>query len=230
MFIFLIGICGSFVTFCILLRWHPGNVRYLAPVMVLGCSVIGAVFGSLKTQRVVTMGAILLLLSALPFALANKIRPLMTAGFHSSATEALRYPTQSILTAPRSEVYFWDYHLNLASSYLAAAEGIRQSECDEVGVDASLQHFEYPMMALLLRVGRVRRIRYAGVENLSAAYPVPSNRQPPCAIICLNCAKDLEKWRQYQSTDWPRATIYGEIVAFNTASPMREQELGMTGE
>jgi hypothetical protein len=207
------GVCGAFVMFCAFFRWQPTNIRYLMPLLVLSSVVIGVYFGVIPGRRFVSIGALVLVLTALPFAIANKVRPLVTVGLQTNGSEAKYFLGHSIVFAPRSEVYFGDYHLYLAPSYTEAASSFRRGKCTDVGLDASLERFEYPMMALLKREGGVKRIAYVGVHNLSKGYEVDDS-QPPCAVVCLNCASHREKWEEYQRAGWGDPVIYDRIVVF----------------
>ncbi len=135
------------------------------------------------------MCSAVLVTAALPYAAGNGIRPL--AGMF----EKMR------LGRPR--LYFLD-RSSLAGPHMAAAGLLRASGCRSIGIDYSIDRFQYPVLALL-DAGKTTQVRPVGVKNETAslAQPVPFE---PCAVLCLGCAHAREKWRQYGS--FPRAINY----------------------
>jgi hypothetical protein len=104
--------------------------------------------------------------------------------------------TPNIFSTTRDRLYFGDQHLYLADSYLAAARAVAASGCQNVGLDAFLLHYDYPMLALLRAGMGGPAVHYVGVQNRSAVYdriPAPT----PCAVVCLGCARVHQKWREH---------------------------------
>ncbi len=197
-----LGLVGAFLMFCALLRWAPTNERYLVPLIFLGSAFTAVVLVRTLPKWAVDTCVGLSILLALPLALANEARPLLTRhGFQGS-----------IVATPRNDTYFLDRHRFLADSYIAAATSARSSGCREIGLDANLQHFEYPMMAMLTEDGIVRHIRYVGVENSTTQY-ADSAAPPVCMVVCLNCRNAPGKIAEY-SADLPEVQTYGDIVLF----------------
>jgi hypothetical protein len=111
-------------------------------------------------------------------------------------------------------MYFADSHGFLTDSYLSAAAAIQQTSCKEVGVDSSLEDFDYPMFAFLRGGPLGRRVRYAGVRNLTSAYQRPE-AQLPCAVVCLRCAGAPTKWAQYRQVGG-RVSLFDDIAVFSS--------------
>ncbi len=155
-----LGLAGAFVLYSALLRWSQWNARYLIPIFVLGAAISAVVLVRTLPKWAVDTILGLALLFAIQLALANETRPLVTR-------HGLR---GSILTTSRDETYFFDFHREIAASFIAAAAAARASGCRTIGLDANLLHFEYPMMAMLGEDGVSRQIRYVGVENSSIRY------------------------------------------------------------
>lgn len=197
-----LGIVGAFILFCALLRWSPWSARLQLPLFVLGAAFSAVVLVNVLPRWAVNAIGGLLLLLALPLALANDTRPLI-------ARHGLR---GSILTTPRDQTYFFDSHPEMAASFVAAAQAARASNCRNIGIDANLLHFEYPMMAMLAQDGVPRQIRYVDVENSSARYAQPS-RQPVCMVICLGCRNHPEKIAEYSAT-LPKTQSCGNLLLF----------------
>lgn len=203
---FMAGICLSFVLFCALIRWQAWNGRYHLPLFALAAAVVGVVLERWR-PRFLTVGvALLLLLSAAPFTLLNSLRPLAP------------WKRTSILRRPRAALYFADYHQTLQDSYTSAAQAVLRTGCGNIGVDASLEDFDYPMFALLGAGHGKRAVRYAEARNLTAAYARPEATRP-CVIICLRCAHAPAKWAEYRSVGG-QVSLFNEIAVFSANGSM----------
>jgi 4-amino-4-deoxy-L-arabinose transferase-like glycosyltransferase len=187
-----VGVIAAFVLFCAAVRWQPYNGRFHLAVFMLGCAVIGSVLVSRLPRWTFVAGA-LALLGALPYALSNEMRPLLGIRyFHGLRSDH----TPDIFAAPRERLYFGDQHLYLADSYSAAARAVAASACRNVGLDAFVLHYEYPMLALLHAGVGGPAVRYVGVQNRTAHY-ARTSAPAPCAMICLGCALVHQKWTEY---------------------------------
>jgi hypothetical protein len=187
-----LGAIGAFVLFCALVRWQPYNGRFHLPAFMLGCAVIGSVLTA-RLPRSTLLATCLALLAAMPYVLSNEMRPLLGIRyFHGLG----RDHTPNLFSASRDLLYFGDQHLYLADSYLATAHAIAASGCQRVGLDASLLHYDYPMLALLHAGTGGPLLRYVGVHNRSALYERTAE-PAPCAVICLGCAPVHQKRTEY---------------------------------
>jgi hypothetical protein len=201
-----LGLVGAFVLHSALLRWSQWNARYEIPIFVLGAAFSAVVLVRILPRWTVNAIAGVLLLLALPLALMNETRPLVTR-------HGLR---GSILTTPRDETYFFDFHQEIAASFIAAANAANGSGCRSIGLDANLLHYEYPIMGMLGQDGVSRQIRYAGVENSSVQY-APLSAQPECMVICLHCLHHPEKIAEY-SAKLPEMQSFGTVVLFSPSN------------
>jgi hypothetical protein len=200
--LFALGIIGSFVLFCALVRWQAWNARYHLPLFLLGVALVGVVLERSWPRIALTSVACLLLLAALPFVLLNSLRPLVS----------LKSP--SVFHQSRTETYFADSHRWQLDSYSAAANFVKTIGCDSVGVDSSFDDFDYPMFALLGAGHGDRKVRYSEVKNLTAEYARPEST-PACVIICLRCANSPAKWAQYKRVGG-KVSVFDEIAVFST--------------
>jgi hypothetical protein len=198
-----LGLVGAFVLYSALLRWSQWNARYLIPIFVVGSALSAVVLVRTLPRWAVDSIVALSLLLAMPLALTNETRPLITK-------HGLR---GSILTTPRHETYFLDFHQKIAGSFIDAAAAARASGCRSMGLDASRMRFDYPMMAMVTEDGIARQIRYVGVENSSIRYAQPS-APPVCMVICLNCLNAPNKAAEY-SEELPKAQSFGNVVLFS---------------
>jgi 4-amino-4-deoxy-L-arabinose transferase-like glycosyltransferase len=124
--LYFLGIVGSFLTLCLLLRYQPWNQRLQLPLFVLASVPIAAWLSSFKAKVIPLAAGFALLLIAVPFALLNHLRPIV-GGFG---------PHASIFKMPRDEAYFLDQHENLARDHIAAAEFVTSRGCPVAAVDA----------------------------------------------------------------------------------------------
>ena len=204
---FALGLLGAFVLFCALLRWAPWSTRLQLPVFVLGAALSAVILVAVLPKWAINaIGGFLLLLSLL-LAAANETRPLVTRhGLDGS-----------ILTTPRDETYFFDSRPDLTASFIAAAQAARASSCRDIGIDADLLRFDYPIMAMMTEDGIARKIRYVGVENSSIRYAEQS-APPVCTVICLGCLNSAKQIAEY-SSQFPNSQAFGNVVVFSQAKP-----------
>jgi len=188
-----------FLLFCLAFKWQPWHSRLHLPLFVLSAPVIGIVAGRTLSPAVTTALGVVLLWLAAPIALENQTRPLLAPG--------------SILNRDRAGMYFSDRD-NLRASYTAAANLIRASGCRQVGVDNSLESFEYPFLALT-GAGRERVVQPVGAANLSAGRARPESFTP-CAVFCPGCAAAVPKWRQYAGIGG-RVSVFERVAVFTAA-------------
>ncbi|MBV8438144.1 MAG: glycosyltransferase family 39 protein [Silvibacterium sp.] len=195
-----IGIVGSFVLFATLLRWQPYDGRYQLPVFVVGAAFTATVLARVLPVWTTQAAAALPLLIALPVSVRNGIRPLVDR-------------TASIVTTPREQIYFYDFHRQYTDSFIQAAKAARQNDCRSIGIDANLLHYEYPMMALVNEDGGQRQLSYVSVNNPTAAYKQTTVAEP-CTVICLGCAQSQQKREEYQA-QFQNVEPFGDILVFS---------------
>jgi hypothetical protein len=195
-----VGLIASFLLFCAMIRWQPWNSRYHLPLFALGLAMAGVVIERSRSRVAIGILTCLLLVSALPFALMNSIRPLAP------------WMSTSILREPRLNSYFADSHRWWIHSYVPAAEFVQASHCDRIEVDSSLEDFDYPVFMLLGADHGTMQVRYADVKNLTAAYARPDSKAP-CAVICLRCANAPAKWAEYKQVGG-RVSVFDEVAVF----------------
>jgi hypothetical protein len=203
-----LGLIGSFTMYSALLRWGPWNGKYQVPVFALTVVFVAVVLTRLWSRaaiRVVMFGVLVL---SVPLATMNDMRPWIST--HNSA--------DTLLKMPRDKTYFLDAHRRFAESFIAAANSPAVKRCRSVGLDATLLHFEYPMMALINEDGQTHRFQYLAVNNPTVAY-ADASVSPACVVVCLECADSAEKLNKYRAN--PDVETFGKIVVFsNGGSPV----------
>jgi hypothetical protein len=181
-----LGILGGFVLYSALLRWGPWNARYQLSLFALAAPFTAVVFARTLPPRAIWAATAIFLLFALPLAVGNASRPLVTK--HGFA--------RSIFGISREEQYFLDQHIEMGSSFIEAARFATRNRCRSIGLDANLLRFEYPMLALLSQDGIPRRIVYTAVDNSTTRF-ASQNAPKLCLVVCLGCVNAAEKWHQY---------------------------------
>ena len=203
--LFVAGLAAGFIAFSTLLKWQIYNGRLQTPLFVLGLG-----WAAVELERVpVTLRRVLLtilFLAALPAALLNYTRPLL------SLPRLAVTPRPSVLSVPRNLHYFM-YTPNLAYGYRDVALRIGRSECTDVGVRAWPDSWEYPVMALARQAGSRARFRNVDVTNASARFATDSS--PPCLLLQLGPnARNLPDWA---STWEPLADWHGSLGLWGIA-------------
>lgn len=202
------GIVGSFVLYAMLLRWSPWNARYQLPVFVVGAAFSAVVLMRMLPKIAPTIAVAMLLLACV-IADMNSSRPLLGRSY-------------SVIKDSRDKTYFFDHHFEFADSFIDAAKAAVGKDCNSIGIDGNLMHFEYPMMALLNKDGKQRRLTYVSVKNPTAEYK--TDAAAPCTVVCLNCAHSQEKLEEYQG-QFQSAETYGDIMVF-AQMPQKTQSDG----
>ncbi|HVA69266.1 MAG TPA: glycosyltransferase family 39 protein [Candidatus Binataceae bacterium] len=216
------GVIAAFILFCALLRWERWAVRYVMPVLVLEAAVAATVIER-RFPRGATAAAFAMLIAALPFALLNQLRPLISVR-PMGQWLATPWAPGSILTRPRADLYFADNRENLRTPYLAAAAALRGRTCRDIGLDTSFEDYDYLLTAFLNINGSGTRLRYSGVYNLTAPY-ARAGAAPPCAVVCFACAGVRAKWDQYRAVGG-RASVFGDLVIFDVDGTIANADSG----
>ena len=122
---------------------------------------------------------------------------------------------------PRSVLYFNDQHKDVAPAFQAVAQEVDQLHCGNVAIDSYVPDPEighpprslyvYPLFALLKADGESRRVWYINVHNLTTRYAASESHPPPCAVICIECAKAPGKLEEYKAAD-SHASVIGNFV------------------
>ncbi len=203
-----VGLLLSLILFSALLRWTQWSSRYQLPFFVVGAALAGVFLDRYLPRKAATVMAALLLLFAVPFALANRTRSLVPW----SRVENLYHS--------RAYQYFLDSHAAIAPANLAAADFVNRLPCDRVAIDVYLDHpvldytprsmFVYPLLAQIHADGKNKTVWYAGVQNDTVRY---ARAETPCAVICLECARVAKKWEEYRNIGG-RASVFDYIVVF----------------
>jgi hypothetical protein len=213
-----VGVLASLVFFSALLRWTQWSSRYQLPFFIVGAALIGILLDRYLPRKAATAAAVLLLLCAVPFAIANRTRSLVPW----SRVENLYHP--------RDYQYFLDSHATIASANIAAAQFVNTLSCDRVALDVYLDRpvldytpqsmYVYPLLAQIHADGRSRSVWYTDVQNDTIRY---ASARTPCAVICLECARVPKKWQEYSKIGG-RASVFDYIVVFSDKGALPNSE------
>jgi len=197
------GLVGSFVMYSAMMRWSPWSARYQLPLFVLAGAFIAPVLVQTLPRRAVSAILFIALLLGLPLALMNETRPLLR--FHK--------PRLGIISMRRDETYFLDHHEDKSDSFIAAAKATASLSCRSIGLDATLLHFDYPIFALVEKDRQPRTFSYVAVDNSTEKFRSPQ-APPPCAVVCLGCARAPRKWQLYEGQGF-KGEVFGDVVVFH---------------
>jgi hypothetical protein len=165
------ALVAGFVLFCLYLRWQPYAARLFVPLFIAAAPLAGFFLDKIRL-RVLAIAICLLLLDTarLPL-LQNWIRPLTGPG--------------NVFVTSRESRYFADIrHLGNEQAYLDGVEKIKNSVCEEVGIDVNRSQLEYPFQALVLANNPRVRFQHVRVNNTSARYRGPRTPEP-CSFFVI---------------------------------------------
>ena len=209
-----LGLIGSFVLYSTLLRWAHWNGRYHLPMIAVGAAFVALVLTWAWSRVAVGATMFVLLLTALPLALMNDMRPWLNKHGRPDA----------LLTMSRDEVYFLDGHSQFAASSIKVAHSPTVQACKSLGLDATMLHYEYPVMAMIRNDDPSHTFQYLAIQNPTTAYAAPDAR-PVCAVVCLGCTGSAEKLQRYGAN--ALAETFGESMVFsNGGGPVVYRETG----
>ncbi len=168
--LYLLACAAGGLFFCASLKWQPWNSRLHLPLFVLASPLVGYALAlaaeRVKTRRIIDLLLLAVLISAAPWALRNRLRPLMGEN--------------SIFRSSRAEAYF-NNQPQLRQPYLQAAQALQDLGCQRVGLILGADDWEYPLWALTARSGPDQIIfEHVDVTNISGR---TTGAAPPCAIL-----------------------------------------------
>jgi hypothetical protein len=201
-----LGLIGGLVLLSALLQWQVWSSRLHLPLFVIGSAVLAMVLVRVGKPTLIGLVCGAFFLSALMFSLMNELRPLAARKF-----------ARTIWAHSRAELYVADSHADMAEALVATVQFVKQSGCREIGLDLTMEPFEYPVMGLL-NAGHEVQVRTVGVVNPTTTY-TSHRRDPVCAVICLGCARVKQKWLQYRSMG-EHAAVFNEAAVFTATGDL----------
>ena len=164
---YFIALTTAFLLFCVVLKWQPWHSRLHLPIFVLWSPLIGIVLSRTLNSRKASIVILLIILTAIPWILYNKSRPLIRSN--------------NVIVTRRIVQYFMQ-RPELKDPYNGVANFLNsQTTCEDIGLMSGGDSWEYPFWVLLEKNGvRTIRIEHVNVTNPSGTIPIRFN---PCAII-----------------------------------------------
>jgi hypothetical protein len=167
------------------------GVRYQIPFFAAAAPLVGVAAGEALRPRAVLATALVLLLLGIPWVLLNGSRPVVGLKPRTMIDSVFDEPAQVILMANWTE---------LRDAYIGAADEVRRSGCDRVGLRLDSHDLEYAYWWLLDAPQSGIQVENIDPPTHLERYVDPSFR--PCAIICMVCGG--------------RERFHGLDVAFST--------------
>ena len=175
------GIIG-FLIYSLLIKWQVWGNRLFLPVMVTCSPVAGALLAR-ASHRLSSMIAVMFIAAGIFYSLFSIKHPLVSIPGSQSAF----FPTQSILTLDRDEIYFNGTFEHLKKPMFVLAERIRKDGCEAIGIRLQSPEFEYPLWALVNQPSeRHMKIKHVGIENASRHLSPEFTDDELCAIVNVN--------------------------------------------
>lgn len=178
------AIVGSFVLLCLLLKIQPYHSRHHLAMFVLFAAFVGTVFSQAIPQKVVNLLAVVILVSCLPWALNNSIRPVVGE--------------KTIFNTSRIEQYFMA-RPQLFLPYQDAVRQVQEKSCRNVGLSlgpgnrVGNEYWEYPFWVLFQDAQKPAvNLEHLNPQNISdRKSTVPLHQTfSPCAVIGIRVKDD----------------------------------------
>ena len=175
---------ATLVLFSIVFKWQIFGARYQVPFFVLFAPVAAVALARALPRRGAALAAGLLLVSAVPWLVGVRTRPLLFPGPDPR--------TGRLLETPRLDLYYATGGY-LQEPYHAMADMIRAAGCDRVGLRLPGNSAEY---LLWVELGAPRpdlRVEWLVAGTPSARFADPAFE--PCAVICEECPPGMAATR-----------------------------------
>ena len=138
------------------------------------------------SQRLRSVLAVIFIATGIFYSLFSIKHPIVTIPGSQSAF----FPTQSILSLDRDEIYFNGTFEHLKKPMFILAERIRKDGCEAIGIRLQSPEFEYPLWALInLPSERHIKIKHMGIDNASRHLSPEFTDDELCAIVYVNHKK-----------------------------------------
>jgi 4-amino-4-deoxy-L-arabinose transferase-like glycosyltransferase len=178
------GIIG-FLIYSLLIKWQVWGNRLCLPVMVICSPVAGALLAR-ASHHLRSVIAVMFIATGIFYSLFSIKHPIVTFPGSQSAF----FPTHSILTLDRDEIYFNGTFEHLKKPMFVLAERIRRDGCEVIGIKLQSPEFEYPLWALVnSHSERHVKIKHIGIDNASRLLSPEFTDDELCAIVTVNHKK-----------------------------------------
>jgi hypothetical protein len=170
--IYLSLVLSSLLLFSLLVKWQPWVTRLHLPIFVLFSSFVAVVFTKILTKKQLRILILVLIISALPWLMLNRYRPLVGS--------------YNIFQSSRLEQYFVRQQA-LKEPYLEAASFLKAKNCSIIGLDLK-NPYEYPLW-IALKNAQIDslQLQHINVKDYSSVLYKKKKFHDfePCAIFYL---------------------------------------------
>lgn len=177
------GVCAiiTFLLFSIGSKAQIFAIRLQTPFFIIAAPIVGTIAGGWKSW-LRTFLAVFLFLASMPILFSLQQRPIIPLKGRTAS--------QSILTTPRSDLYF----SNSASlTYFAPiVEDIQSSNCSQIGLMLGGDDPEY-LWWVLLGAPWKQSMRLEWMVSGTPTDRFEDSNFKPCAVICTSCPEEWNK-------------------------------------
>ncbi len=187
---YMLSVIGGFLLLCLLLKIQPYQSRHHLSLFVMFSAIVSLVFCKTWNRHILTVIAVILLVTSMPWVFGNKFRPITAE--------------TNIFNTPRNELYFTNRRY-LKEPYFQAVNFLKTTDCSNIGLSLgwsptpSGMAWEYPFWVLLPKnngqVVRFEHILHPQNITNKKSNIYPFNNFIPCGIITVRSSQDetLEK-------------------------------------
>jgi hypothetical protein len=167
------------VTFCFYLKWQPFMLRMWLPLFAVSSGLAAAAI--CRCHWAIQAAICVLLLDGCRLPLWKSwIRPLTGPA--------------SVFALSREDLYYNDMKTwNVREQFNTVMNGLRSSECRNIGMDINRFQLEYPVQALILMEHPETRFVHVGTTNPSRKYEYRMESIKPCLVVCLACDRWMDE-------------------------------------
>jgi 4-amino-4-deoxy-L-arabinose transferase-like glycosyltransferase len=185
--VYLLVVLSMYFIFAAVVRYDVYGNRYQLPFFLAWSPLFGIAIGIIHLKTLNRLITILLFISAFPWVLFNRTRPLIAM---RDSTDPYTIPclagctAGSILNEPPEKTMFavWG---DLGKAYVEATNQVKQTGCKDIGLKLDSNDLEYAYWYLLGAPQNGMRL-----ENIVTYPELERYLDPnfiPCAIICTTC-------------------------------------------
>ena len=185
-----VAVLAGALLFCWLFRWQHWHGRLHTPFFVLAAPLTGMLLSRYAVGWWGAALALLLWVGALPWLVANQMRPLV-----SLAQTSLTYASPSIFTVPRERQYLEE---EVSAVYLRVVGDLAREDCADLVLAGGEETRAYPLVPFARARGLDLRLSYVFVKNETV---VLEERPRACALFAA----------EEQPADWRPGAPYDSL-------------------
>jgi len=182
----------TYVVLSAIVRYDPYGNRYQLPFFIAWAPLFGFSISIIEKPKFSQLVTVLLLLSALPWVLFNRTRPLIAM---RDSSDPYTIPclagctTGSILVEPPEKTMFavWG---SLGNAYVEAMNQVKATGCQNIGLKLDSNDLEYAYWYLLGAPQNGMRLESIVAYPELERYLDPNFK--PCVIICTTCGEQTQ--------------------------------------